>query len=213
MMHIFVKNADFNIQNESFDSQFVILGANNLMNNFPDKWKDKQKNRGKKDKMDGVKRRTFLRVPAKASVWYIASSALARSVSVVGTPIFTRLLSAGEYGIFPQYATFLSLFSVVATLEISGGAILRGIQKFEKRREQFVSCAIGLIVVVWSVISALILSFSAIFGDFTGLGIRLVFIMLIHILLNAIISIYTAEARFSYKYRSVAIANITVATI
>ena len=163
--------------------------------------------------MDGVKRRTFLRVPAKASVWYIASSALARSVSVVGTPIFTRLLSAGEYGIFPQYATFLSLFSVVATLEISGGAILRGIQKFEERREQFVSCAIGLIVVVWSVISTLILSFSAIFGDFTGLGIRLVFIMLIHILLNAIISIYTAEARFSYKYRSVAIANITVAVL
>ncbi len=163
--------------------------------------------------MDVVKKRAVFRIPAKASIWYIVSSALARSVSVLGTPIFTRLLSAGEYGIFPQYTTYLSLFSVVVTLELSGGVVLRGIQKFEKRKDEFISCTVGLIIVVWVVISAAVLLFSAIFGDFTGLGIRLVTVMLFHILINAIVSVYTAEARFTYKYRSVAITNIAVAIL
>ena len=163
--------------------------------------------------MDEARRRNIIRVPAKASIWYIASSAVARSVSVVGTPIFTRLLSAKEYGIFPQYTTYLSLFSVVATLELSGGVILRGLQKFEERRSEFISCAIGLLALVWALISAAILSFSAIFGDFTGLGGGLLSLMLFHVLLNAIISVYTSEARFSYKYRAVAATNITVAIL
>ena len=163
--------------------------------------------------MDGVKRRTGLRIPAKASIWYIASSAFARSVSVVGTPIFTRLLSAREYGIFPQYATFLSLLSAVVTLEVAGGAILRGLQKFGNKKEEFTSCAVGLIFVIWAVISLLLFTFSAIFGEFTGLGNRIFSVMLVHILLNAIISVYTAEARFSYKYKAVAITNIAVALL
>ena len=163
--------------------------------------------------MDKVRGRNIIRVPAKASIWYIASSAVARSVSVVGTPIFTRLLTAREYGIFPQYTTYLSLFTVVATLELSGGVILRGLQKFEDRRAEFISCAIGLIATVWAVTSAVILSFSAIFGDFTGLGNRVLWLMLFHVLLNAIISVYTAEARYSYKYRAVAATNIVIAIL
>lgn len=158
--------------------------------------------------MDGVKGRARLRIPARASIWYIVSSALARSVSVVGTPIFTRLLSAGEYGAFPQYMTFFSLFSVVVTLELSGGVILRGLQKFDKRRDEFISCATGLIFVVWAVFSLLFFTFFGIFGDFTGLGKQLFAVMLVHILLNSVAAVYTAEARFSYKYRAVAFINI-----
>ena len=163
--------------------------------------------------MDAAKKRAGLRLPAKASIWYIASSALARSVSVVGTPIFTRLLTAREYGAFPQYMTFLSIFSVVVTLELSGGAILRGLQKFDNKKEEFISCATGLIFLVWGAISLLLFTFFAIFGDFTGLGTGLFSIMLVHILLNTVVSIYTAEARFSYKYRAVAFTNIAVALL
>ena len=163
--------------------------------------------------MDGVKRRGGLRVPAKASVWYIASSAFARSVSVVGTPIFTRLLNAQEYGIFPRYMTYFSLISVIATLELSGGVILRGLQKFGAKSDEFISAAVGLTSCVWGIISLLLFTFSAIFGDFIGLGNGFIIVMLVHVLLNAIISIYTAEAKFRYKYRLVALTNIITAIL
>ena len=163
--------------------------------------------------MDGIKRRRSLRIPAKASVWYIASSAFARSISVVGTPIFTRLLDAEEYGIFPRYMTYFSLVSVIATLELSGGVILRGLQKFEDKSDGFISSAVGLTSCVWAVISLLLFTFSAIFGDFIGLGRGFILVMLVHILLNAIISIYTAEAKFRYKYRLVALVNIATSVL
>ena len=161
--------------------------------------------------MDKAKGRVALRVPARASLWYIASSAVARSVSVVGTPIFTRLLDAEEYGIFPHYMAYFSVLSVIATLELTGAVILPGLQKFEHKRERVLSSAIGLTGAVWAAIFILYFTFSAIFGNFTGLSDEMMVTMLLHILLNAIISIYTAQARFLYRYKTVALTNLLTA--
>lgn len=163
--------------------------------------------------MDGVRRQGRLRVPARASLWYIASSAVARSVSVVGTPIFTRLLTPAEYGVFPQYMTYFSLFSAVATLELSGSVILRGMQRFADGRDRLVSGAVGLCATVWAVFSLGYFALAAAVGELTGLGAGMAAVMLLHVLLNAIISIYTTRLRYEYKYRAVAAVNITSALL
>ena len=163
--------------------------------------------------MDNAKRRTRLRVPAKASVWYIASSALARSIGVAGTPIFTRLLSAEEYGLFPHYNTWLSLIAVVATLELSGSVIFRGLQRFESRKAEFISATIGLCFAVCSFICLLFFTIIGIFGNFTSFNTGLFVLMFAHIILNAVVAIYTGGCRYEYRYRTVAVTNIVTAVV
>ena len=89
--------------------------------------------------MQRAQRKSGLRLPARASLWYVLSSAAARGVSMLGTPIFTRLLSPEEYGLYPLFNLWLGLFFAFATLELTGSALYRALQRFEGERAQVLS--------------------------------------------------------------------------
>lgn len=161
--------------------------------------------------MTRAKTESKIRLPAKASIWYILSSAVARSVGVLGTPIFTRLLTASEYGQYPIYNTWLTLFSAVLTLEMTGGVLIRGLQKYADRREEFLSAALGLCLSSAIIGGAVYLAFYDRIEELTGLNMTLGVIMLFHIMLNAIVSFYTADRRYCYSYKSVALINLVLA--
>ena len=75
--------------------------------------------------LEKTKRVPSVRLPARAGIWGIISSVVARGVGVVGTPIFTRLLTPAEYGLYPLYTTWAALIGVVATMGLTGSAIYR----------------------------------------------------------------------------------------
>ncbi len=158
--------------------------------------------------MENIKKPSVIRVPAKASIWYIASSALSRSIGVMGTPIFTRLLTPAEYGLFPLYNTWLGLFTVIVTLELTNGIIYRGFQKYENKKDEFTSSAFGLFTVVFIGFCALYFAFSRFLNEITGLNTFITFLMFMQIFANTTIAFYMAKAKYEYKYKNVAFLNI-----
>jgi len=161
--------------------------------------------------LDRVERIPKMKLPAKASIWYIAAYSLQRSVGVLGTPIFTRLLTAEEYGLYPLFNTYLGIISVIATLEITGGIALRGMQKFSDRKAEFLSASLGLIATVFSIISVLYFAFRERINALTGLPTAISALLLGQIFVNAVINLYTGREKYEYKYKSVAFLNILLA--
>lgn len=149
-----------------------------------------------------------MKLPARASLSYTLSYIFGRSVGVLGTPIFTRLLSPSEYGLYPLFNTYLGIAAVIATLEITGGIALSGMQKFESRRSEFISSSMGLIAVVFSVFSLLYFTLRGRINALTGLSTPLSAILLGQIFVNAVISLYTAEKKYEYKYKTVSLVSI-----
>ena len=152
-----------------------------------------------------------LRLPARASLWYITAAMLGRGIGVFGTPVFTRLLSATEYGLYPLYNTWLGIATVFVTLEITGASLTRGLQKYEDKRGEFLSAALGLISTVFIIICALCLLAHKQINLITGLSTPILVLMLVQIYINAIINLYTAGARYSYSYKRVAAINTAAA--
>ena len=161
--------------------------------------------------MQNSKRLPALRVPARASLWYVASSAIARLIGALGTPVFTRLLTPEEYGLYPLYNTWLGIFTVIATFEITGAVIYRGFQRYRDDGEDFTSATLGLILTLSLSFSLLYLLFRGAINRMTGLDTASCALMLLQIPATAIISLYTAKARFEYKYKSVALLNVLTA--
>ena len=89
--------------------------------------------------LENIKKMLSVRVPAKASAWYIGSSVLAKGISALVTPIFTRLLTPEEYGLYPLYLSWLSVFTILLSLELTGGVMYRGLQKFGNDKDEFTS--------------------------------------------------------------------------
>lgn len=152
-----------------------------------------------------------LRVPAKASAWYVASSVLARGIGALCTPIFTRLLTPEEYGLFPLYNTWLTVVSVILTLELTGGVIYRGLQKYENKRDDFLSSVFGLFLTIFMTFCTLYFAFSSYFNKISSLSTLITVLMFAEIFANAVIAFYTARARFEYRYKSAVAINLITA--
>ena len=73
-----------------------------------------------------------LRTPVRASFGFTAVGMAARAVSVLTTPIFTRLLVPGEYGLYTLYMSWLGLLTPFVTWNMQGGGLYRGLQKAGK---------------------------------------------------------------------------------
>ena len=65
---------------------------------------------------------------AKATIWFVICSFFQRGITVLTTPIFTRLLNTEEYGIYSVFSSWLEIFTVIVTMRISYGAYMRNIR-------------------------------------------------------------------------------------
>ncbi len=155
--------------------------------------------------------KAHFKLPARASFWYIASSALAKGIGVIGTPIFTRLLSPEAYGLYPLYTTWLSIFSVFATLELTGSVITKGVQRSEGREKQFVFSALCLILFIYGIFCSLYLIFREYINTLTGLSTAISLCMLGQILATAVIGLYSAVSKYFYDYKITAAIGIIFA--
>lgn len=158
--------------------------------------------------MEGIKKYTSLKVPAKASIWYIASSGVARAIGALCTPIFTRLLTPEEYGIYPFYTSWLGVLSVLVTLEMTGSVTYRGLQRFEGDKEDFINAAVGVISAVFVGFCALYFALHGVISDVIGIDLKTSIFLFVEIYGAAIISLYLARAKFEYKYKAVSALNI-----
>lgn len=150
--------------------------------------------------MQIAKRKPILNKPARGALWYISASALARGVGVLGTPVFTRLLSPPEYGLFPLYNTWMSLFAVISTLGITGGISLAGLGRFSHRKNEYISASVGLFFVVSLFVAMIYFSFSERVNKLTGLTTPLTGIMLLQIFGVGLTNLYSEREKYSYRY-------------
>ena len=155
---------------------------------------------------------SHIRVPARASIWYIASALIGRGIGFFFTPIFTRLMGEGEYGAYTLYLNWLGIFTIISTLEISGGIYMRSLQKSEDKNRLFRS-AVLLEILSIAVFCILYFVFYGFISRFTQLGALLSLIAFIQILFTAITNLYLTQAKFYYRYKEVFLINVAAGAL
>lgn len=94
-------------------------------------------------------------VQVRASFWFLICSILQKGISVITTPIFTRLLSTNEYGQFNVFTSWQAILTVIVILYLPWGVYEQGVVKFEEQKKTFTSSLLGLdttLVIVWTII-------------------------------------------------------------
>ncbi|MBE6537641.1 MAG: hypothetical protein E7673_06800 [Ruminococcaceae bacterium] len=91
-----------------------------------------------------------INVPARSSLFFTITNLACKAAAFLFTPVFTRLLSPLDYGEYSLFSTLLSLSAVLATMEISGGIIMRLFQK--ERKRHFLSILSAWAISVWGAI-------------------------------------------------------------
>lgn len=122
--------------------------------------------------------------PVKASFWFALCSFAQKGISFITVPIFTRLMSAEQYGMFSLYQSWDSVIIVFATLNLSYQVFNNGLVKYEDDQEGYTSSMLGLSNACTTILLGLYLIFQDQVNAFTGLSTSLFLLMFLQYYFN-----------------------------
>ncbi|MBR2651047.1 MAG: oligosaccharide flippase family protein, partial [Clostridia bacterium] len=146
-----------------------------------------------------------INAPARASAAFVAINLASKLAALVFTPIFTRLLSTESYGIYSLFISTLSVLLVLCSLELSGGVIMRVMQRKRELSHLVLSTAYVLCIIA----TVPVLAIWYAIGRSDAVSFPFAFpILALMLISQAIISLYLSHARFLYKWQSAAVAAV-----
>ena len=146
----------------------------------------------------------------KSGVWYTAANFITKSIGFITTPIFARLLSHTDYGLYSNYASWLSSFKVVATLNL-GASFISARFDHEKDFDGYISSTLVLSSVVTGVWALVINLFPEFFSSLTGVDIQHINIMVVYLLLFAAVDMFQTRERYYYEYKITVTTSLFIA--
>lgn len=148
-----------------------------------------------------------IRLPARASFYYIASTVIGKGASVLLTPIFTRAMSEGEFGAYSYYISVLSVVILLSGVFLSPTVIYSGLGKFREEKSGFENSSIMLTTVITTAICLVLFTFNGVFG----VSRRLVAFIYLQILFDSVVTAELLSGKFSYDYTKVVTINLVSA--
>ena len=140
-------------------------------------------------------------VQVRASLWFLISTFMQKAVSVISTPIFTRLLTTQQYGEYNVFQSWMGIITVIVTLNLFLGVFLQGLVKFEHEAKIYASSMQGLTLALCSFWTIVYFIFHDFFNQLFELNTVQMSFMLIMIWTSAVFQFWSAEQRVNNKYR------------
>lgn len=156
------------------------------------------------------KKYASLSAPIKASLWFTVCSFVQKGISFITVPIFTRLMTTEQYGMYSLYLSWDSVIIVFATLNLSYQVFNNGLIKYETDRDGYTTSMLGLSNVCTTVLLVLYLLAHEWVNALTGLTTPLFLLMFVQYYFNQALALWTVKERFFYRYR--ALTAITLAS-
>lgn len=155
-----------------------------------------------------IKMYNRISAPAKASIWFAVCTVLQKGISLITTPIFTRIMPTSEYGVYSVYQSWYIIISTLATLHLASGVYNNGLLKYENDRERFTSSLLGLSGCTTLILFIVYLVKIDYWNKLLGLTTPIMIAMFVELIFVPAYSFWSAQQRFAYKYR--ALISITL---
>ncbi len=152
-------------------------------------------------------------VQVKASFWFFVCTVLQRSISIVTTPIYTRMLNTYEYGQYGIFTSWKGLLSCFITLQIFSSVYMQAIIKHENERDKYTSAMEGLTLVMVVTWLGFYLITRVVWNEKIGLNTPQIIAMFIVIWGNAVFEFWSTAQRVDYKYRGLLIVTLAMALV
>lgn len=142
----------------------------------------------------------------KAGVWYVVSNVMVKAITVITTPIFTRLMSTEEYGTFQTFVSWYNLLLPIFTLNLTY-SIGRAKLDFPDKLDNYLGSMQFLSAAFSCVLSILILLLIRPVTVVLELSSFEAIILVTYLFFSSSILLYQNGYRYRYKYKQ----NIAIA--
>lgn len=145
-------------------------------------------------------------IALKAGVWYVISTVMVKAVSTITTPIFTRIMSTGEYGVVSTFTSWYNLLLTFCTLNLTY-SIGRAKIDFPEELDKYIGSMQLLSSIVTTVFVVVCLVFIEPLTALMDLDRTQLLLLLAYLFFSPAINFVQTGYRFRYKYKQ----NIAIA--
>lgn len=149
-------------------------------------------------------------VQVRASFWFLICSFLQKGISVITTPIFTRLLTTAEYGQYSVFDSWLKIVTIFVSLHLYSGVYIQGLVKFSEDRRRYSSSLQGLTLALCAGWTVIYLLFSDYWNNLFTLTTVQMLAMLVMIWATSAFNLWSGEQRVEYRYQRLVIATLVI---
>ena len=141
--------------------------------------------------------------PVKASLWFVFCSVLQRGISMLTTPIFTRILTQEEYGTISVYNSWLGIITIIVTLELATGVFNKAMIKYKDDRDGYASSTLFLSSCVTVAFFVVYIVGYEYWNSLFELSTVFMVMMFTDIFFTEAMLFWTVRKRFEFEYKSV----------
>ena len=148
----------------------------------------------------------------KSGVWYTAASFLRRGIGFLTTPIFTRLMTTEEFGLYSNYASWESIISTIIGLGL-GATLIHARYEHEDDFDGYIfsMCVLNTIsTLVWFIIIWL---FNSFFTKTFSMNSYYLNVMCVTLLLQPVIDMYMDRERFFFEYKKSVLISVLLSVL
>lgn len=142
-------------------------------------------------------------ITVKVTIWFMICSVVQKAISLITVPIFTRLLSTQEYGMYSIYNSWLQVFMIVCTFRLDYAVFNKGMSKYPDKRDEYTSSMQGLTAVLTLAMAGIYFLFQQKINAFTGLSTVIILAIFLELLFSPSVSFWSLRERYDFRYKSV----------
>lgn len=137
---------------------------------------------------------------ARATIWFTVAMVIQKSINFITMPIFTRIMSASDYGLFTMYNSWLNIFLIFTTLKLDASIFNKSMFKYKEDRDGFVASIQLETTVLALVFVAIYLIFYKFFSTMTELPLMLAILLFIQLMVQPAYNFWILRERYEYHY-------------
>ncbi|MBP5608034.1 MAG: oligosaccharide flippase family protein [Lachnospiraceae bacterium] len=149
--------------------------------------------------------------PAQASLAIICCRVFQMGISVLFTPVFTRLMTTGEYGVYTVIFSWLEVIAVFSTLNLSDGSFQQALVKYNTRKNDLMAAAAGLGTATSIVVFGVYFLLHQWLNPLLGFDTLICGCMIILAWAGLMCDIWTSVQKNEYKYKAKIAVSVFVA--
>jgi len=160
-----------------------------------------------------IKKYNDVPIAAKATLWFMFCTILQKCISLITTPIFTRIMSTEQYGQFSVYNSWLQIFTILTTLRLNWAVFNKGMSKYKDDRDGYTSTMQSLTSCITLFVFIIYLIFRRQINELTELPTFIMVAMFAELLVTPAIDFWSIRKRYEYIYKPVVFRTLLMAVL
>ena len=147
----------------------------------------------------------------KAGIWFTFCNLLLKGISLISLPLFTRMLSTGEYGMLTLYASTQQILVIIATWDLGYGAFQKGLFKY---KEEEIGHLNGSTVLFCNIVTVIVFGIMFLCYDLVSRWLlfpkRLLFLLMLFTIFQPAYRNWTLQKQKNYQYKPVVVTTLLI---